>query len=118
VVGSTSVSNPGPNGWFNTAAFVNASGPGTFAFGNEARNSLRGPRLTVFNMSIGKEFSFGERVRLAVRSDWVNVFNHPSFNTPDNTMGQGNFGLINSGTQGGGVAVAPRSGQLSARLTF
>ena len=118
VVGSTSVSNPGPNGWFNTAAFVNASGPGTFAFGNEQRNSLRGPRLTVFNMSIGKEFTFGERVRLAVRSDWVNVFNHPSFNTPDNTMGQGNFGLINSGTQGGGVAVAPRSGQLSARLTF
>ncbi len=118
VVGSTSVSNPGPNGWFNTAAFVNASGPGTFAFGDEARNSLRGPRLTVFNMSLAKDFSFGERVRLQVRSDWVNVFNHPSFNTPGNQLGGTNFGLINNATQGNGVTVAPRSGQLSARLTF
>ena len=118
VIASTSVSNPGPNGWFNTAAFVNASGAGSFAFGNEQRNSLRGPRLTVFNMSLAKEFSFGERVRLAIRSDWVNVFNHPSFNTPGNTLGGTNFGLINNGTQGNGVTVAPRSGQLSARVTF
>jgi hypothetical protein len=118
VVGSTSVSNPGPNGWFNTAAFVNASAPGTFAWGDEGRNSLRGPRLTVFNMSLAKDFSFGERVKLQVRSDWVNVFNHPSFNTPGNVLGASNFGLINNATQGNGVSVAPRSGQLSAKVTF
>jgi len=118
VVGSTSVSNPGPNEWFNTAAFVNAAPAGQFAFGNERRNSLRGPRLTVFNLSMAKDFSFGERVHLELRSDWVNVFNHPSLGTPGITLGGNNFGQINAQTQGSGVAVAPRSGQLSARVTF
>jgi hypothetical protein len=118
VVGSTSVSNQGPNEWFNTAAFVNAAPANQFAFGNERRNSLRGPRLTVFNFSMAKNFSFGERVHLELRSDWVNVFNHPSLGTPGITLGGANFGEINAGTQGNGVAVAPRSGQLSARVTF
>lgn len=118
IIGSTSVSNPSPNGWFNTAAFANASPGGQFAFGNEVRNSLRGPSLTVFNFSMAKDVSFGERIHLEIRSDWVNVFNHPSFNLPGQVFGAANFGLINAATLGGGVAVAPRSGQLSARITF
>jgi hypothetical protein len=111
---------------------VTPSATGAFAYGDEARNSLRGPRLTVLNMGIGKNFSFGERVKLEVRSDWVNVLNHPSFNTPGNSCNLdanntcipgndpngGNFGLINNSTQGNGVAVGARSGQLSARITF
>jgi hypothetical protein len=118
VVGSTHVSSPGPNEWFNTAAFANASPAGQFAFGNEVRNSLRGPRLTVFDLSIAKDFSFGERVHLEMRSDWVNAFNHPSLSIPGNTFGGSNFGEINNGTLGNGVAVKPRSGQISARVTF
>jgi hypothetical protein len=118
VVGNIKVANPGPNEWFNTAAFVNASPAGEFAFGNEGRNILRGPRLTVFNMSLAKDFSFGERIRLELRSDWVNIFNHPSLGIPGQTLGGANFGEINAATQNGGVAVAPRSGQLSARVTF
>jgi hypothetical protein len=118
VVGSTSVSNPGPAAWFNTGAFVNAAPAGQFAFGDEGRNSLRGPRLTVFNMSLAKDFNFGERVHLQLRSDWVNVFNHPSLNIPGQTFGAANFGQINDATLGNGVAVAPRSGQLSAHVTF
>jgi hypothetical protein len=118
VVGNIHVSNPGPNEWFNTAAFVNASPGGEFAFGDEGRNTLRGPRLTVFNFSLAKDFSFGERIRLELRSDWVNVFNHPSLGIPGQTFGGTNFGEINAATQNGGVAVAPRSGQISARVTF
>jgi hypothetical protein len=60
----------------------------------------------------------GERVHLELRSDWVNVFNHPSLNIPGQKFGGANFGEINNGTLGNGVAVAPRSGQLSARVTF
>jgi hypothetical protein len=112
----------GPTGttncWFNTSAFVNASPGGAFAFGDEGRNSLRGPRLTVFNFSLAKDFSFGERIRLELRSDWVNIFNHPSFNTPGQSLGGANFGQINNATLGNGVTVAPRSGQLSAKVTF
>jgi len=118
VVGSTHVGSPGPNEWFNTAAFANASPAGQFAFGNEVRNSLRGPRLTVFDLSMAKDFSFGERVHLELRSDWVNAFNHPSLGIPGNTFGGSNFGEINNATLGNGVAVKPRSGQISARVTF
>jgi hypothetical protein len=118
VVGSTSASNQSLNQWFNTAAFVNAAPAGQFAFGNEHRNSLIGPRLTVMNLSLAKAFSITERVHMELRSDWVNALNHPSFNRPGNVLGASNFGQINAATQGGGVTVAPRSGQLSARVTF
>jgi hypothetical protein len=118
VTGSTHVSHPGPAEWFNTAAFVNAAPAAAFAFGDEVRNSLRGPRLTVFNMGLSKTVNFTERFHLELRSDWVNVFNHPSFNIPGQVLGGNNFGQINNATLGNGVAVAPRSGQLSAHLTF
>jgi hypothetical protein len=125
VIASTHVGNPSANEWFNTAAFANAwtppTVPGTglpFAFGNERRNSLRGPRLSVLNLSIAKDFRFGERVRLQLRSDWVNALNHPSLGIPGQTFGGNNFGQINNNTQNNGVAVAARSGVLSARITF
>jgi len=121
VIASTHVSNPGPSEWFNTAAFADAwtSGSGLpFAFGNEGRNSLRGPRLTVFNMSFAKAFAFGERVKLELRSDWVNIFNHPSLNVPGQSFGGSNFGQINDATLGSGVTVGARTGQLSARISF
>jgi hypothetical protein len=125
VIASTHVGNPSANEWFNTAAFANAwtppTVPGTglpFAFGNERRNSLRAPRLSVLNLSIAKDFRFGERVRLQLRSDWVNALNHPSLGIPGQTFGGNNFGQINNNTQNNGVAVAARSGVLSARITF
>jgi hypothetical protein len=121
VIASTHVSNPGPSQWFNVNAYANAWTPGSgvpFAFGNEGRNSLRGPRLTVVNLSIAKGFQIGERVRLELRSDWVNALNHPSLGVPGQTFGGTNFGEINEGTQNNGVAVAARSGQLSAKITF
>ncbi|MGC1673403.1 MAG: hypothetical protein WA739_14175 [Candidatus Acidiferrales bacterium] len=89
-----------------------------FQFGNEGRNSLRGPGLTVLNLSLAKGFSFTERVKMELRADFVNALNHPSFNIPGQQLGASNFGEINNATLGNGVAVAPRSGQLSARITF
>jgi hypothetical protein len=120
VIASTHIGNRGPNEWFNTAAFANAWTPGSgpFAFGDEGRNSLRGPRLTVFNLSMAKDFSFTERVKLELRSDWVNVFNHPSLNLPGQSFGGNNFGQINDQTLGNGVTVGARTGQLSARISF
>src|SRR5215469_1926475 len=118
VVGPTGVSNPGPSQWFNTAAFFPAASGGQFAFGNERRNSLIGPKLSVLNLSLAKGFSITERVHMELRSDWVNALNHPSLNRPGNSLGGANFGQINNATQGNGVAVAPRSGQLSAKVIF
>jgi len=128
------ISNPFANvpaGYYiNPNAFAN---PTAGTFGDEGRNSLRGPRLTVVNMSLAKEFHFKERYGLQLRADFVNMFNHPSFQPPNSNLnarpntcagdptGAGcvtNFGSITAGETAGGVTVAPRSGQLSARFSF
>ncbi len=62
-----------------------------FAFGNEVRNSLRGPRLTVVNLSLSKTVDFTERFHLELRADFVNALNHPSFNIPDQSLGTSIF---------------------------
>jgi hypothetical protein len=128
--GINGVGVQGAIGWLNPAAF-NDPTPGTF--GDGGRNSFFGPRLTVFNFSIAKQFAFTERIHLELRSDWVNIFNHPSFGPPSSSLPYGvagvtpggipngsfgNFGLINSSAPNGGITVAPRSGQLSAKITF
>jgi hypothetical protein len=109
--------------WFNTSAVAVPGSAGVFAFGDEGRNIFRGPRLSVVNLSLAKDFSFMERFHLALRADFVNALNHPSLGLPDQiwngpTAPLGNFGQINGSTLGGGVAVAPRSGQLSAVFSF
>jgi len=103
--------------WFNTSAFTTPSSK-PFEFGNEGRNDLRGPRLSVFNLSLAKAVSFKERFHLELRADFVNALNHPSLGLPGQVLGAANFGEINAQTQNGGVSVAPRSGQLSAVFSF
>ena len=116
IVGNTSGPNTSAE-WFNTAAFASPS-LNPFQWGNEGRNALRGARLSVVNLSLAKEFSFRERFHLALRADFVNALNHPSLGLPGQKLGGANFGQINAATQNGGVAVAPRSGQLSAVFSF
>jgi hypothetical protein len=127
--GASAFNAPGGTiGWLNPNALVD---PAPGVFGDNGRNSVFGPRLTVFNFSIAKQFAFTERVHLELRSDWVNIFNHPSFGPPSSSLPYGstnpnsanyqqfgNFGLINSSAPNGGITVAPRSGQLSAKITF
>jgi hypothetical protein len=67
---------------------------------------------------LAKGFTFKERFHLDLRADFVNAFNHPSLGLPGQVLGAANFGEINAQTQNGGVAVAPRSGQLSAVFSF
>jgi len=115
------VSNPFANVpagfYFNPAAFTNPQ-KATFAFGTEGRNTLRGPSLKVIDLSLAKEFHFKERYGLQLRADFVNAFNHPSFVPPQNDISKGDFGMIDGSLSQNGTAVAPRSGQLSARFSF
>ncbi len=55
--------------------------PGTF--GNNGRNTLSGPPLTVLNASLSKTFKMTSWTSLQVRADSTNVLNHPSFGIPD-----------------------------------
>jgi hypothetical protein len=109
-------SNVPAGAYFNPAAFAD---PAVGTFGTNGRNNLRGPGLTVFNMSLAKGFHFKERFGLELRADFVNIFNHPSFQPPNADISSGaNFGVITPSETAGGTTVAPRSGQLSARFTF
>ncbi len=72
--------NKGINGWFNPQAFTK---PADGTWGNVRRNSLYGPGINVFNMSMAKSFGLPwEGVRIEFRADAANVFNHKSLGTP------------------------------------
>jgi TonB dependent receptor len=56
------------------------------AYGNGGRNVFRGPFQWRFDNTIGKDFQLTERFRLRYSADFFNVFNHPSFDTPNNNV--------------------------------
>jgi len=67
------------NCWFNTNAF--AVGPyGTF--GDAGRNSLRGPGLASFDLSLVRRFRLTERFRLTAEAEAFNLFNRVNFQLP------------------------------------
>ncbi|HEY8716161.1 MAG TPA: TonB-dependent receptor [Candidatus Acidoferrum sp.] len=62
--------------------FADSCVPGTRHFGNEGRNSLRGPNFRQFDFSIFKNTAITERIRLELRFEAYNLFNHPNFANP------------------------------------
>ncbi|HEX7174835.1 MAG TPA: TonB-dependent receptor [Pyrinomonadaceae bacterium] len=108
VVGDPRLSTPTPERWFNTSAF-SFPAPGTF--GNAGRNVLDGPGYQNVNASLVKNTALGERLRLQLRAEVFNLFNHPNFNLPDNFVGSPTFGRITS-------ARDPRHIQFGAKLLF
>jgi hypothetical protein len=82
--------------WFNIHAFAR---PKTGTYGNMGRNSIRGPGVNKWDMALFKNFQIAERWRLQFRSEFFNVFNHPSFGLPAsslNTSGTTVNPLLNS----------------------
>jgi hypothetical protein len=55
---------------------------GTQHFGNLGRNALVGPHYRNFDFSVVKNNNLGERVKLQIRMDIFNLFNHPNFANP------------------------------------
>ena len=56
------------------------------AFSNGPRNLLRGPFQTSFNLGIFKNFKITERISLRFDAQFFNLFNHPSFDAPNNNL--------------------------------
>jgi hypothetical protein len=98
------------NEYFNTAAFV-PNAPGTF--GNTAKVVMRAPHETWGDAGIDKNWKVGERYGVQFRWEFFNVFNHPSFGAPGNTVGSGNFGVIT-----GTGSEPPRVMQGALKFTF
>ena len=121
---SSKLSNPTPNEWFNVQAF--ALQP-QYTFGNLGRNTVIGPPLFSVDFSLKKDMRFTERLRLQLRLDAFNTFNHPNFGSPGNGLtadhldangvpipGSGGFGTITSLNSN----VSMRQLQVSLKLVF
>ena len=121
--------------------------PAAFSFilpagqmGNLGRNVLRGPNFWQADIGLNRRFNLTEKVKIELRADAFNVFNHPNFLYPGGRSatyingvltipatfgritqtagrafgGGSNTGGFNPLFQNGG----PRSMQFSARLSF
>ncbi|MBI4908533.1 MAG: carboxypeptidase regulatory-like domain-containing protein [Acidobacteria bacterium] len=64
--------------WFNRSAFAR---PRTGTFGNMGRNSLTGPGVNKWDLSLFKIFQVAEGKRLEFRGEFFNAFNHPSYSS-------------------------------------
>ena len=98
-----------PARWFDTTAFVRSTYegapasyglyiPGSGGYGTAGRNTLRGPGVNAWDLSIGKNFPmpWKEGHAFLFRAEFFNAFNTPQFSNPGNTLGTGAFGVISS----------------------
>jgi Carboxypeptidase regulatory-like domain len=65
-------------------------------YGNAGRNSLRDAKTNTANISIYKNFKFGERATLQWHMSLINAFNHPNYSSVDPFIEDA--GLVAEGT--------------------
>ena len=91
VVGDPFAGTNGRDKFLNLAAFkvpctLDDEGgecvPGTFHFGSLGRNSLPGPHYRNFDLSLFKTTPITEQVKVQLRAEVFNIFNHPNFSSP------------------------------------
>jgi hypothetical protein len=85
-----SVSNPGPQGWFNTSVFQKLPNYTTRA--NPWDYGITGPGQFNMDASMVKEFHITEKLRFQFRVDAFNFLNNMSWNDPSTSVTDGNFG--------------------------
>jgi hypothetical protein len=102
--------NPGPNGWFNRAAFTP---PPIYRWGTAGTGIMEGPGLQIYNLSLTKFFTVSESrgINLRLRADFLNAFNHANFQGPQVNVSDSSFGTVSA-------AYPPRNIQLGLKLTF
>ncbi len=91
--------------------------PPIYTFGNAPRATgmVRTPTSFNTNMSVEKEFSLAklrEGMNFELRLEAENALNHPVFGTPDTSVDDPNFGVINY------TSNTPRQVQLGGKVTF
>ena len=118
--GNPNIANQTINQWFNQLAYQT---PATNTFGNNGRNTLRGPDLTSIDFTLAKTFRIPkfERGGLQIRMDATNIINHPSFGLPNAALTSAALasGIPNPSVgQITTVTVPGRFFQLGARFSF
>ena len=96
--GPVLLSNPGPDGWINPAAFAPAP---LSRRGNSGVGIITGPPLKTSDFSMRKQVAIRERFKLRFQVDFFNIFNRANFRNPDIAFGtlvaksDGTFGPSN-----------------------
>jgi hypothetical protein len=88
--------NDGPrtiSEWFNKAAFVLQPGQ---IYGDAIRNSIVGPGIFNFDMSILRNFQLGGSRSLQFRVEAFNTFNQPVWQDPNTAVTSAQYGQITS----------------------
>ncbi len=104
--------NVGTTAYIAKAAFAD---PANYTIGNIARSAPYGlfaPHTADFDLSVRREFSVTERVRLAFQVDAFNVNNAVHFAAPGVAIDSASFGIFSS------MANQPRKLQFSSRISF
>ena len=102
--------------WFNPAAFAP---PAPWTWGDAGRNTVWGPGMWDWDISALKNFSVTERIRVQVRGDFFDAFNHFNLGAPNSTIADTRDGGVVNPTTGriyGGSG--NRYIQLGARISF
>jgi hypothetical protein len=94
--------------WFNTAAFAQ---PPEGVIGTSGRNILRGPGISNWDVSLFKNISIREKMRLQMRLESFNAFNHTQWQGPDHFITDPQFGQVTSANPG-------RINQVGLKLLF
>jgi outer membrane receptor protein involved in Fe transport len=80
--------------------------------GNLGRNTFRGPSFQQWNMSLLKTVTLHEDMRLQIRGDFGNLWNHRNFPNPVASMSSTTFGQNTAPLIGDGVRTILVSGKL------
>jgi hypothetical protein len=108
---TTPLTQTGPNvGLFTYPLF---GGPG-----NVQRNTFYGPAYKNFDMVVGKTTKVGERLTVEFRSEYYNIFNHPNFQQPSNTINNSNFGQSTAEVGRNDGTTGARQLQFSMKFKF
>ena len=106
--------------WYNPAAFAV---PANGSYGNFRRNSIYGPGVDNWNMSLFKNFNFTENMRIQLRFEAYNVFNHTQWGTINSDLSAPTPGTSFAGANAGSsgqitTARDPRLLQLGGKFYF
>lgn len=86
--------------------------------GDMQRDALRGPDFVNTDFSVVKNTKLTERFNLQFRTEFFDIFNHPNFGNPNNSVTAASFGQVTSTRFPAGDFGSAREIQFALKLSF
>ena len=99
--------------WFDTSVLTAVS-----RFGNLGRNVVIGPGFNNIDLSVIKNTTVGEKLRVQFRVEFFDLFNHANFGPPGSVVGTPAFGRITSTRFPTGESGSSRQIQFGLKIGF